>query len=213
MPAEKVFKYLDETANAEIAGLEAVRRMTFERFGDEVRKMSGVEVCQFVRWIVKQMNVTRALELGVFTGSSSLAILDGLGPDGRLDAIDVSADYTSVARDVWSAEGFDSKVNLILDDALKVLAGLDQRPTYDFAYVDALKEEYPAYQDAIVPLMKQGGLIVFNNILWKGLVADPETTDASARLIQASNLKLRDDPRLDTTFISLDDGLALCKVL
>lgn len=64
--------------------------------------MSGVEVCQFVRWIVKQMNVTRALELGVFTGSSSLAILDGLGPDGRLDAIDVSADYTSVARDVWS---------------------------------------------------------------------------------------------------------------
>lgn len=100
-----------------------------------------------------------------------------------------------------------------MDDGIAALGRLPVRPTYDLAYVDALNENYQSYHRAIVPLMKPGGLIVFDNILWKGRVVDPETTDPSAIHLRDLNVILRDDTRLETTFVSMGDGLALCKVL
>ena len=211
-PPPEIAAYLDDEVNHPINGLDTVRSETFALFGPVATKVSAVEVCRFLRWTAAQMGARRALEVGVFTGSSSLAILEGMGPDGWLDAIDISEDYTRVARAAWAAAGAQDRVRLIIDDGVRALSGLKGGPLYDLAYIDALNEHYQAYHQAVMPLMRQGGLIVFDNVLWKGRVIDPHSTDPSALHLRELNFILRDDARLDTTIISLGDGLALCKV-
>ena len=171
-----------------------------------------MEVCRFLRWAATQIGARRALEVGVFTGSSSLAILEGMGPDGWLDAIDISEDYTQIARSAWVAAGVSNRVRLTIKDGVRALTDLKGQAPYDLAYIDALNEHYQDYHRAVMPLMRQGGLIVFDNVLWKGRVVDPNATDPSARHLRELNFILRDDPRLETTIISLGDGLALCRV-
>lgn len=212
-PPPDLAAYLDARVNRPILGLDQVRSETFARFGPVGTKVSAIEVCRFLRWTAAQMGARRALEVGVFTGSSSLAILEGMGPDGRLDAIDISEDYTAVARAAWAAAGAADRVRLIIDDGVHALKALRGGKPYDLAYIDALNEHYQAYHQAVMPLMRPGGLIIFDNVLWKGRVTDPATTDPSARHLHDLNLILRDDPRLATTIISLGDGLALCTVL
>ncbi len=212
-PAREIAEYLDHVINTPIIGLDAVRHETFRLFGPVATKVSAIEVCRFLRWTASQMQARRALEVGVFTGSSSLALLEGMGTEGRLDAIDISSEYTAVARQAWANAGMDNRVNLVIEDGITALDRLPIAPTYDIAYVDALNEHYQAYHQRVVPLMKPGGLIVFDNILWKGRVIDPDTTDPSAIHLRDLNLILREDRRLETTFVSMGDGLALCKVL
>ncbi len=212
-PPPDLAAYLDARVNHPIRGLDHVRSETFARFGPVGTKVSAVEVCRFLRWTAAQMGARRALEVGVFTGSSSLALLEGMGPDGRLDAIDISEDYTAVARAAWAAAGAADRVRLIIDDGVHALTALRGGEPYDLAYIDALNEHYQAYHRAVMPLMRPGGLIIFDNVLWRGRVTDPATTDPSARHLHDLNLILRDDPRLATTIISLGDGLALCIVL
>ena len=212
-PAPEIAEYLDHIINKPIFGLDKVRQETFKLFGPVATKVSAIDVCFFLRWTASQMQARHALEVGVFTGSSSLAILEGMGPEGKLDAIDISGEYTQVARQAWADAGMQAQVSLTVDDGIAALGRLPVRPTYDLAYVDALNENYQSYHRAIVPLMKPGGLIVFDNILWKGRVVDPETTDPSAIHLRDLNVILRDDTRLETTFVSMGDGLALCKVL
>lgn len=212
-PAPEIADYLDHVINKPIFGLDKVRQETFKLFGPVATKVSAIDVCFFLRWTASQMQARRALEVGVFTGSSSLAILEGMGPEGKLDAIDISSEYTQVAREAWADAGMLEQVNLILDDGIAALGRLPVEPTYDMAYVDALNEEYQSYHRAIVPLMKPGGLIVFDNILWRGRVVDPDTTDPSAIHLRDLNIILRDDTRLETTFVSMGDGMALCKVI
>jgi caffeoyl-CoA O-methyltransferase len=212
-PPPDLAAYLDTRVNHPIRGLDQVRSETFARFGPVGTKVSAVEVCRFLRWTAAQMGARRALEVGVFTGSSSLALLEGMGPDGGLDAIDISEDYTAVARAAWADAGVADRVRLIIDDGVHALTALRGGKPYDLAYVDALNEHYQAYHRAVMPLMRPGGLIIFDNVLWRGRVTDPATTDPSARHLHDLNLILRDDPRLATTIISLGDGLALCIVL
>lgn len=211
-PLAEIAAYLDEEVNQPINGLEAVRSETFARFGPVATKVSAVEVCRFLRWAATQIGARRALEVGVFTGSSSLAILEGMGPDGWLDAIDISEDYTQIARSAWVAAGVSNRVRLTIKDGVRALTDLKGQAPYDLAYIDALNEHYQDYHRAVMPLMRQGGLIVFDNVLWKGRVVDPNATDPSARHLRELNFILRDDPRLETTIISLGDGLALCRV-
>jgi len=212
-PSSAISDYLNQIINKPIRGLDTVRNETFKLFGPVATKVSAIDVCFFLRWAASQMRARRALEVGVFTGSSSLAILEGMGPDGMLDAIDISSEYTQVAQKAWEEAGMHRQVNLTIDDGVAALSRMPVTPTYDLAYVDALNENYQSYHRSIVPLMKKGGLIIFDNILWKGRVVDPETTDPSAIHLRDLNVILRDDPRLETTFVSMGDGLALCKVL
>jgi len=212
-PTQQVSDYLNRIINKPIVGLETVRNETFKLFGPVASKVSAIDVCFFLRWAASQMQARRALEVGVFTGSSSLAILEGMGIEGTLDAIDISSEYTAVAQQAWNDTGMQKRVNLTIEDGISALSKIPVGPTYDLAYVDALNENYQSYHQAIVPLMKQGGLIIFDNILWKGRVVDPKTTDPSAVHLRDLNINLRNDPRIETTFISMGDGLALCKVL
>jgi caffeoyl-CoA O-methyltransferase len=212
-PSAELARYLDAEVNRPIMGLDAVRAETFARFGPVATKVTAVEVCRFLRWVALQTGARRALEVGVFTGSSSLAILEGMGPGGWLDAIDISEDYTREAQAAWASAGASHRVRLIIDDGVQALNNLNGAEPYDLAYIDALNEHYQAYHQAVMPLMRRGGLIIFDNVLWKGRVIDPSSSDPSAVHLRELNIILRDDPRLHTTIISLGDGLALCRVI
>lgn len=199
--------YLSETANAPIPGFELVRQRTAAAFGEVATKVSALEVCLLLRWLVASRGCRRALEIGVFTGSSSLALLDGLGPDGTLSAIDIDPATTAIAQQAWQELGLASRVQLLLGDALQLLPALE--PGFELIYVDGANWEYEAYLKAALPLLAPGGLLVFDNVLWRGLVIDPDPADASATGLARFNAMLRQRPDLQSCVLNLGDGLAL----
>lgn len=215
-PQGSLGHYLGEVVNKPLPQLEYARSEAFRRFGPVATKVSALEVCLFLRWIAQAIEARRAIEIGVFTGSSSLAILDGMGPDGHLDAFDISAEYTAVAVEAWRLAGFSSRVSLHLADAVQGLRSMSSDPgasgRYDLAYVDASNTQYGAYYEAILPLMRQGGVIVFDNVLWKGRVAGGDTSDPSSVHLRELNTALCHDQRVENTIISLGDGLSLSVV-
>jgi caffeoyl-CoA O-methyltransferase len=170
----------------------------------------------FMAFLVRLINARRAVEVGVFTGYSSTAValaMQALHPDARLTALDQSKEWTDVARGYWREAGLESVVDLKLGDAV---AGLDallaagERGSYDFAFIDADKTNYPFYYERCLALLRPGGLMLFDNMLWGGAVADPanETPDTTA-LRGVATFADR-DKRVERTLIAVGDGLLLC---
>jgi predicted O-methyltransferase YrrM len=149
----------------------------------------------------------------VFTGYSALAVALALPADGRIIACDVNEDYTAVARDFWKKAGVDHKIDLHLAPAIDTLDALiadGQAGCFDFAFIDADKTGYDAYYERCLTLLRRGGLIVIDNVLWGGSVARPAEDDDTAA-IQALNRKLRDDERIDLSMLPVGDGLTLAR--
>lgn len=215
-PNGSLSHYLGEVINKPLPQLEYARSQAFERFGPVATKVSALEVCLFLRWIAQAIGARQAIEIGVFTGSSSLAILDGMGLDGHLDAFDISPEYTDVAVEAWRRAGFEGRVTLHLVEAVQGLQAMSSQPgassRYDLAYIDANNTQYQAYYEAVLPLMRQGGVIVFDNVLWKGRVAGGDMSDPSSVCLRELNAALRHDPRVENTIVSLGDGLSLSVV-
>lgn len=209
-------KYLETGANKPLPQLHFVRSETARRFGPVATKVTALEVCLFLRWLAQATNAKRAIEIGVFTGSSSLALLDGMGPEGFLEAIDISADYTEVAVKAWERAGFQDRGRLRISDAVEGLRSLAAEAgaghNFDLAYVDGSNLQYRACYEALLPLMRRGGIMVFDNVLWKGRVASGDIADPSSVHLRALNEGLKADQRVETAVISLGDGLALCVV-
>ena len=206
-PDGALHRYLSATANAPIPGLDLVRQRTAAAFGEVASKVSALEVCLLLRWLAASRHCRRVLEIGVFTGSSSLALLDGLGAKGTLTAIDIDAATTRVAQQAWQELGLQARVRLLLGDALELLPTLE--PGFELIYVDGANWEYEAYLDAALPLLAPGGLLVFDNVLWRGLVIDPDPADASATGLARFNAVLRQRQDLESCVLNLGDGLAL----
>jgi caffeoyl-CoA O-methyltransferase len=169
---------------------------------------------QFMGLIIELIGARRCLELGVFTGYSSLSVAMALPDDGHITACDVCEEFTSVARRYWAEAGVAHKIDLCLAPALDTLdallaEGADE--TYDFAFVDAVKTEYADYYERLLKLIRPGGLIAVDNVLWGGAVADPADNDEDTVAIRAFNEKLRDDPRVTTSLLPLADGLTLAR--
>jgi caffeoyl-CoA O-methyltransferase len=150
-----------------------------------------------------------AVEVGTFTGYSSIAIARGLAPGGHLTCFDVSAEYTAVARRYWAETGLDARIELRLGPAIEGLRALPTDPVIDFAFVDADKESYPLYLEELVPRVRPGGLIVADNVLQGGKVADPEATGSSVEAIRQFNKTAAADERLDTLLLPLGDGISV----
>ena len=209
---EATARYLADKANNPIPGIELARAEAFRRFGPVATKASSYEVCPFLRWLAEVMGARTVVEVGVFTGSSSLALLAGMPRDGRLTAFDVSHEYTDVARQGWASIGATERVDLRLVDAHEGLLAMQREPgrlrTVDLAYVDGLNTQYQANHEAILPLMRPGGVIVYDNVLWKGRVVAGDTDPQSTHLREL-NAMLAVDPRVSSTVLSLGDGLAL----
>lgn len=170
---------------------------------------------QFMALLVQLMSARRTLEIGVFTGYSSLAIALALPDYGRIIACDVSDEWTSVARRYWREAGVERKIDLRLGPALKTLDDLiakGQGGRFDFAFIDADKQNYANYYERALVLVRPGGLIAIDNVLWDGKVIDPSVTDVDTRAIRAFNESLHHDERVWLSMLPIRDGLTLaCK--
>jgi caffeoyl-CoA O-methyltransferase len=169
---------------------------------------------QFMGLLVRLMGARRCLEIGVFTGYSSLAIALALPDDGRIVACDISEKWTSVARRYWAAAGVAYKIDLRLATAMDTLDRLladGEAGTFDFAFIDADKENYVGYYERALQLLRPGGLVVADNTLWSGRVADPENAEADTVALRHFNELLHGDSRVDLSLVPIGDGLSLAR--
>jgi len=167
---------------------------------------------QFMALLVQLMRATKTLEVGVFTGYSSLCLALALPPTGKIVACDVSEEYTRIARRYWQAAGVADKIELRLAPALETLDQLlaeGQAETFDFAFIDADKANYEGYYERSLQLVRPGGLIAIDNVLWSGRVADPQVENNSTSAIRALNDKLSRDQRISLSLVPIADGLTL----
>ena len=173
----------------------------------------GPEQAQFMALLVKLMGVRRAIEIGVFTGYSALTVALALPADGRLLACDISDEYTRVGRPFWEAAGVAGKIDLQLGPALATLdarIAAGEAGQYDFAFIDADKAGYDAYYERCLVLLRPGGLIAIDNVLWGGSVARP-AQDADTAALQALNDKIHADQRVDLAMLPIGDGVTLAR--
>ena len=173
----------------------------------------GPEQAQFMALLVRLMGARRAIEVGVFTGYSALSVALALPDDGYLLACDVSDTYTRVGKPFWAQAGIAHKIDLRLAPAIETLdaqLGDGQAGRFDFAFIDADKRSYDAYYERCLLLLRQGGLIAIDNVLWGGSVAKP-ASDPDTVALQALNAKLHGDERIDVSIVPIGDGLTLAR--
>jgi caffeoyl-CoA O-methyltransferase len=194
---------------------ELLRRLREETAGLENANMQiGPEQGQFMALLVELIGARRTLEIGTFTGYSALVVALALPPSGRVVACDVSAEWTAVARRYWKEAGVAKKIDLRLAPARETLEGLlreERRDPFDFAFIDADKANYDAYYELCLRLVRPGGLIALDNVLWSGKVADPSVTDADTEAIRRLNAKLASDERVSLSLVPIGDGLTLAR--
>lgn len=167
---------------------------------------------QFMALLVQLLGATKTIEVGVFTGYSSLCVALALPPNGKIVACDVSEESTAVARRYWEAAGVADKIDLRLAPALETLDQLlaaGQAETFDFAFIDADKANYEGYYERSLQLVRPGGLIAIDNVLWSGQVVKPRVQDKQTEAIRALNKKLHDDERVTLSLVPIADGLTL----
>lgn len=174
----------------------------------------GPEQGQLMAILAKLINARRYIEIGVFTGYSTLAVALALPEDGRVVACDVSEEWTSIGRRYWKEAGVDHKIDLRLQPALQTLDTLiadGKSGTYDFAFIDADKPNYDAYYERVLQLVRSGGLILLDNVLWSGRIVDPKAQDAETVAFKRLNAKLHADERVDISLLPIGDGVTLVR--
>lgn len=174
----------------------------------------GPEQGAFMAWLVRALGVRRAIEIGTYTGYSALAMARALPPDGQLVCCDVSEEFTSIARRYWTAAGVADRIELHLRPAKQTIDALladGHGGTFDFAFIDADKLGYDAYYEGCLGLLRAGGTIAIDNVLWSGRVADPSADDESTVALKALNAKIARDARVDACTIPLGDGITLAR--
>jgi predicted O-methyltransferase YrrM len=174
----------------------------------------GADQGALLAMLIRIMGARRALEIGTFTGYSALAVAMALPTDGKLVCCDVSDEWTSIGRKYWQEAGVANRIDLRIAPALDTLATLRREHgdgSFDFAFIDADKTNYDAYYEACLALVRQGGLIALDNMLWSGDVADPDVHDATTEALRTLNAKITADPRVDASLLTVGDGVMLAR--
>ncbi|MGZ9739975.1 O-methyltransferase [Pseudomonas sp. GNP012] len=169
---------------------------------------------QFLALLVKLTGARRLLEVGTFTGYSALCMAAALPAEGSLICCDIPGDYNAIARRYWQEAGLTGRIDLRLAPALETLGDLERQgggEQFDLVFIDADKAYYPSYLEHALRLLRVGGLVLFDNTLWSGRVLETSPESADTRAIQALNLALKDDVRVDLSLLPLGDGLTLCR--
>jgi predicted O-methyltransferase YrrM len=169
---------------------------------------------QFMALLIKLMGARRAIEVGVYTGYSALAVAEALPDDGLLVACDINTETTAIAQRYWQQAGLADKIDLRLAPAAQTLQALlddEQAGSFDFVFIDADKTGYSDYYELCLALLRPGGLIVVDNVLWGGAVLEASTDDDDTRAIQQFNAQLSVDQRVDLSLLPLADGLSLLR--
>ncbi|MBO3463711.1 class I SAM-dependent methyltransferase [Aetokthonos hydrillicola Thurmond2011] len=206
----QLYNYLLSVSIRENALLQKLRDETANL--PQGRMQISPEQGQLLGLLVQLLGAKKTLELGVFTGYSSLSVALALPDDGKIIAADVSEEFTAIARRYWQQAGVAHKIDLRLAPALETLDDLlasNQAETFDFAFIDADKENYDAYYERALQLVRPGGLIAIDNVLWSGRVADPQVQDQNTQIIRNLNKKLHQDERVTLSLVPIGDGLTL----
>ena len=174
----------------------------------------GPEQGQFMALLARLIGAKKCIEVGVFTGYSSLALALALPPEGRIIACDVNEKWTDIARQFWREAGVDDKIELKLQPAARTLDELlaaGGEGAYDYAFIDADKTGYDGYYEQLLKLMRPGGLILVDNTLWSGKVANPKESDPDTVALRTLNAKIHADERVDISLVPIGDGLTLIR--
>ena len=181
---------------------------------------AGMQICpeqgQLMRMLAGLIGARRAIEVGVFTGYSALSVALALPEDGELIACDVNEEWTAIARRYWSEAGVASKIRLELAPAVETLDSLireGRSGEFDIAFIDADKTSYDLYYERCLELLRRGGLVLVDNVLWSGKVADESDRSEDTVALRAFNTKLRDDSRIELCMLPVGDGLTLARKL
>lgn len=208
---DTLYQYLLDHSLREHPEQTALREATRKhpRGGMQISPEQG----QFMQLLVKLVGAKRTIEIGTFTGYSALCVALALPKDGKILACDISDEYTSVGRLYWQRAGVADKIELVIAPATETLdarIAAGEAEQYDFAFIDADKEGYDGYYERCLQLVRQGGLMAFDNTLWGGDVAKPADDD-DTRALQALNDKLHRDERIDVAMLPIGDGLTLAR--
>lgn len=207
---DSIEAYVAKTFSRETSVQQRLRQETAAL--PEAGMQIGPDQGALLALLVRLINARHALEIGTFTGYSALAVAAALPDEGRLLTCDVSEEWTRIARRYWEEAGLAHKIELRLGPASESLrqAEAERGPGwFDFAFIDADKPAYDSYYEACLRLVRPGGLIAIDNVLWSGAVADSSNQEASTLAIRALNLKIRDDPRVTSCLLTVGDGVML----
>jgi predicted O-methyltransferase YrrM len=204
-------EYIIENVVREDPRLRALREETARR--PNARMAIGPEQGQFMQLLARAIGARRYLEIGVFTGYSSLAMALALPADGRIVACDVSEEFTGVARRHWDAAGVAQKIDLRIAPALETLELLRAQNVepFDVAFIDADKANVGAYYEAALELVRPGGFVLVDNVLWDGAVLEAEAADEATQALRALNVKAGRDERIDVALVPICDGLLIAR--
>jgi predicted O-methyltransferase YrrM len=211
---DAVEQYVAQVATKETDIQQRLRRET-ENLPNAGMQL-GPDQGAFLAWLVRLIGAQRALEIGVFTGSSALIVAMALPPEGKLVACDISKEWASIGQPYWTEAGVAGKIDLRIGPAVGTLEQLTRefgKKSFDFAFIDADKAAYDLYYESCLELVRCGGVIVLENVLWQGNVASEKINDAGTRLLRTLNLKIRDDQRVSAVMLTLGDGLTVVRKL
>lgn len=210
--------WLDQATAAYIAArapqaddvLAALRRET-EALGKISTMQVSADQGALLTMLAAISGASYAVEVGTFTGYSSICIARGMGPEGRLLCLDVSEEYTSIARRAWAEAGLDERIELRVAPAIDTLRALPTTEHIDLAFIDADKSGYLAYFEELLTRLRPNGLIMVDNTLWSGRVVDSAPQDADTEALKAFNDAVAADPRVDSYILPVSDGLTLIR--
>ena len=190
-----------------------------DELADETSKLGSVsqmqiakEQGQFLEIITKLSKAKSCLEIGRFTGMSTLFIARGLSAEGKITTIDNSDEFLSLAKKYWDLDNMSSKIESIIGDGVEIMQSMiDRQHSYDFIFIDADKNNYPNYYELSLSLVPSNGIIIIDNMLWHGDVADEKKNDSQTNTIRDLNTKIQNDSRVDFSLLPLSDGLSFIR--
>jgi len=207
---DRIYDYLCDVS---INESELLRQLREETALIEYSVMQiSPEQGQFMALLIKLMGATRAIEIGTFTGYSSICVAGAMPENGKLVCCDISPQWTDIAEKYWLLAGLENKIDLYIQPAeqtLQMLLDDGAERSFDFVFIDADKQNYIMYYEMALRLLRKGGMIAVDNTLWSGAVADPENNEPGTRAIRRFNEMIKKDTRVSKSLLTIGDGLTL----
>jgi predicted O-methyltransferase YrrM len=210
---DTLYPYFKSVAYEEPDVLAELRAATIATGGDAVMQITP-EQGAFMAMLVRISGARRIFEIGTFTGYSTLAMALALPADGRIVASDISGEWTGIGRVHWQKAGVADRIQLRLKPGLELIDGMlrdGEAGRYDMAFIDADKPNYDGYYEGVLRLLKPGGFMLIDNVLWGGAVANPEKMDSDTAALRALNEKIRSDDRVDLAMVPIGDGVTMAR--
>lgn len=206
---ERVEHYVEQYTSPESKLMKSLNRDTYLKTFYPTM-LSGQVQGKFLEMVSRMIKPERILEIGTFTGYSAIAMAGGLTSDGKLITIEVNEELEDFITDYFKKSGHSDKIELLIGDALEIVPKL--KDSFDLVFIDADKEQYIDYYEAVIPLLKKGGFILADNVIWSGKVLEDDTkSDKETMGIKAFNVHIKNDDRVEQVMLSIRDGLMLIR--